>query len=328
MKISPGLIRKTLVIFAVLFFIFSIYFYLNIKKEQKTLPHYSREELMQMLDKKTPSQVLAILREEIISDESLANSCHGVAHEIGHHAYLKYGFSGAMSYEDDVCGAGYIHGVIEEKFGFLKEDQLLNELNSVCLPANLNRCFHGVGHGLMFALNGDVKKSLSFCDSYKEKSQRSNCYDGVFMHIFDDENTGINKVITHFEDAFDFCSTFKTPYNNNCYFYAPRYKMSTESLDNIKKCESITSSSLRVSCIVGSGVGFMKHHITQEKEGENYCFVFKNVDACFEGLIRYYNFHNELVYNSPELCQNEAIKNKNKCYNVLKHMVAPTNVSQ
>ena len=63
---------------------------------------------------------------EILTDDPLSyNSCHGVAHQMGHSTYEELGFECAMEAQNALCGGGYIHGVLEAHFGLLQEDALL-----------------------------------------------------------------------------------------------------------------------------------------------------------------------------------------------------------
>ena len=38
----------------------------------------------------------------MLDDPLVAGICHGLAHEIGHAAYERYGFEASLSFEDDV----------------------------------------------------------------------------------------------------------------------------------------------------------------------------------------------------------------------------------
>ena len=88
------------------------------------------------------------LAKQMETSSDVNEFCHGLTHNIGHDAYDKYGFSAAMQQGDDTCGSGYFHGVIEKHF--VNDAAVLKTFKTICKP-NDGRCFHGIGHGLMFA---------------------------------------------------------------------------------------------------------------------------------------------------------------------------------
>jgi hypothetical protein len=86
-----------------------------------------------------------------------------------------------MEFQSDICGSGYIHGVIEEHFAHVKD--VNTEMFKVCATQE-GKCFHGVGHGFMYYTYNDLPQSLQLCDKYTDSFARINCYDGVFMENF------------------------------------------------------------------------------------------------------------------------------------------------
>ena len=76
-----------------------------------------RNYLVAETDAKDPGVALADLERITLKDPYVDGFCHPVAHEIGHAALAKYqgNFTKAVSFLNDVCGSGYLHGVVEEK---------------------------------------------------------------------------------------------------------------------------------------------------------------------------------------------------------------------
>jgi hypothetical protein len=282
--------------------------------------------LVRLMEIENPHQVLALLREDMQTNSELAITCHGVAHKIGNRAFEQYGFAGALAFQDDVCGSGYVHGVIEARFGLLKGNEIVKAVDTICAPRNTPSCFHGVGHGLMFALNADTKIALAYCDRYSVMYEHSNCYDGVFMqffNVFNQDNDGDAQQNSGapVKDSFTFCNTITASAISNCYFYAPGFYMTLLHPDFIHiadRCNTAPTVELKTSCAVGAGVGFMKYHILQPQETESLCDTFTHSDthtACINGMLMYYDFHYEIPLTTPALCdQMKSSSNKKECF--------------
>ena len=109
-------------------------------------------------------------------------------HEIGRAAYEKYGaFGEAMKYQDEICNAGYLHGVIESRLS--RSTDVFADMKTMCEeypPGRLlsGDCYHGLGHGVMYYTANDLPRSLEMCDAFEKSFGRSNCISGVFMENF------------------------------------------------------------------------------------------------------------------------------------------------
>jgi len=176
--------------------------------------------LQEQVDVQNPEVALATVRDIIAVNDAVFRECHGVVHEIGHAAYERYGLQAALKYEDDICGSGYIHGVIEEAIGSAPDP--LQLLPTLCQPKD-GRCFHGVGHGIMFYEDNDVAKSLALCDTFAGSTDQVQCAEGVFMENFSIDTVAHAAPYLHPDDPLSACVGWKAPYQAACYFYAPRY---------------------------------------------------------------------------------------------------------
>jgi len=235
---------------------------------------------------------------EILTDDPLSyNSCHGLAHQMGHATYEALGFEDAMGAQNALCGGGYIHGVLEAHFGLLQEDALLRSVTDLCSPG-ANSCYHGIGHGLMIALTLDVEKSLSYCDLLPGVGAR-NCYDGVWMHIFDLEESGVPKESDLYfsssegEAAMALCQNQDDIYKSSCYFYLPRILAHHDELafsNSIELCD-VVEDDYQVACSAGTGHSNMKYHIADPNDSLRACEDYSSdllIQACKEGALLYY----------------------------------------
>ncbi len=137
------------------------------------------------------SSALSELTLDILSDTTLASTCHSASHRIGHIAALHYGKLGsAFDAGSNICGNGFYHGVVEALFSDkelagLSADDIRNicsatQLATTSLAAHVN-CVHGVGHALMYMANGDISLSLQRCADNSSDSDTSQCATGVLM---------------------------------------------------------------------------------------------------------------------------------------------------
>lgn len=276
----------------------------------------TQRELIDLIETK-PEQAFPRFRQILQEAPMARNSCHGIAHHMGHHAYEAYGFDGAMQYQDGLCGGGYIHGVIEGRFGALQEDELLGVLPTACQGLPTESCFHGVGHGLMIALNNDTTDALTACDQVV-KNGRSDCYDGVFMQIFDDEETGLNKRKALAQRSPDLCAEVGGEYKESCYFYLPRMYKVENSTNIVYVCEGLAGKN-SVVCAMGAGHSFMKYSIGDPAKALSQCQDFKSINeqqACINGAMKYFVFDSMssgAVAEKVSMCDIFDVNNQSAC---------------
>lgn len=218
------------------------------------------------------------------------NTCHGMAHKLAHESFRLYGFDKSIHIAKSICGGGFIHGLIESKLGNITDYKVLEGISGLCTENNQS-CNHGIGHGLMVFTKNDFAQSLLYCDKLRPMA-RSDCYDGVFMHIFDDEETGISKSIPERSEGFSLCNRIDDTYKLSCYFYVPRVYARLENMDIRSKdlCDNL-SGYYRTACIVGSGTMFGKYMYSDKANALNMCSVFGDMKAvCVEGVRNYRDF--------------------------------------
>lgn len=218
--------------------------------------------------------------------------CHGIAHKLGHHAYKLYGLQNAMQYQNPMCGAGYIHGVIESHFGLFSKKLLSEDILSICTSDD-EQCNHGIGHGLMVYTNNNIKESLASCDLLSNPG-KSDCHDGVFMHVFDNEETGISKNIPERSLAEKLCEQFESQHMTSCYFYLPRIfthdiEIGSKTADMCMRIHNTLSPRAHEICSYGAGISFEKY-LPSHDEAMNVCATYFKGSAqqqCYKGIASY-----------------------------------------
>ena len=184
-----------------------------------------KKEFKQIINEKNPTEAIEMLQEKIDIDPKIERSCHGLAHEIGRYAFAKYGFTEALIYQDDICGTGYIHGIIEAYFVKVDnpEEAVLAACSMGTLHDQIGKCRHGVGHGLMFYSKNDVTASLKNCDLFTDAPGRIQCAEGVFMENFNSDERFHTSKYLDTKNPFYPCDRQTNFYKDPCYFYAPDY---------------------------------------------------------------------------------------------------------
>ncbi|MBA3733016.1 hypothetical protein H0W91_01425 [Patescibacteria group bacterium] len=280
-----------------------------------------KNELLDVVVIKNPTEALSSLK--IKMDNPLVSSrCHSLTHDIGHVAYEKYkDFDIAMKYQDDICGGGYLHGIIERVF---KDSSDINkEMNTICKrytrEDDLDKCYHGVGHGFMYYTNNDLPKSLSMCSEYRSNQTKISCSEGVFMENFGTDTVDHPSNFLDSNNPAYPCIQQNIFYKGSCYFYAPIYYLSLHD-DNYQAgfawCQTLESS-FKMRCTSGMGSRVMKKYITQKDIAEKICLL-KNkfeTSACIDGLVSYYLLQNNSLNLAREMCNDFNDEDKVSCLN-------------
>ena len=123
------------------------------------------------------------------TDAYISAGCHQVVHDLGNDAVVWYGDVGtALTYQGSACWSGYYHGVVEYAIGKFTETELVDELPVFCTePARREysfshfNCVHGLGHGIMQILGGDLFGTIPYCEVFTDPWEDSACMNGALM---------------------------------------------------------------------------------------------------------------------------------------------------
>ena len=118
-------------------------------------------------------------------------ACHPIVHEIGHAAVARHGtrLSEVYARGDPFCSAGYFHGATEQIVVELGAGRFVAAADGLCADLGGHarhsiyhrNCAHGIGHGFMLVLRGDLPAALRMCDTLRDSWEQRSCYGGVFM---------------------------------------------------------------------------------------------------------------------------------------------------
>ncbi len=257
---------------------------------------------------------LALLEQRIGEIPALEGVCHAIAHELGHAAVMKADANArtAIAEGSEVCGGGYTHGVVEMALGDSKHIE--RDLLRICAPANTGSCFHGVGHGAMFATGMDVDESMRLCDLAPSRMLSARCGEGIFMQLFSSDLSAqhvageqATDISHHPNQAGAYCRTIRTDYAPNCWFYAPTVYLA-ESPDDypgaMAWCREAGSELGRQVCARGVGSRTVKYHPDDLTIGAGVCAAAGALkDSCLQGMGSYWSVHHGGEVPSSDVCR-------------------------
>ena len=280
-----------------------------------------RNYLVAETDAKDPGVALADLDRITRKSPYVDGFCHPVAHEIGHAALAKYkgDFTKAVSYRNDVCGSGYLHGVVEEKLSQSPNPQ--TAVTTLCAPAQTASCIHGIGHGAMFVAGLDITKAERLCDRFPKNYQVGACSEGVFMQLFEPDETDPKAMAKLPADKLAADPLYPCPdqpsiFQSGCYYYAPSYFLQVHDytvhpgafVQALAWCLKAPSGDGRSTCTMGTGSRVMKYNIDRPVWAAAQCEQASTVDlrrSCFAGMVSYWNvnYHDKSAWSKfcPQL---------------------------
>lgn len=289
------------------------------------------DEMINLVKEENPTKAFERIKEAIKTDDVVLKNCHMMVHEIGHISFDKYkDFNKTMEYNDDICDSGYIHGVMEKYF--LTVTDVYKTINTVCKDQEetvftKSKCYHGVGHGIMYFTHDDLPKALSICKSFNDESKSENCRNGVFMENFSTHHKEqLSKFLDQDHPIFP-CLNLEQEDKYLCYYYVPSYYLSLHPQDYKGMFEMCKESEKGFEdwCDRGIGVEAVKDNIRYPKKVEEICMTGNEFqkNQCLTGMIRIYmDFFREkgqekvdcniLESSNRKLC--ETIKDQYKQY--------------
>jgi hypothetical protein len=139
------------------------------------------------LERSGLSAALDTLERLVARDSSVLRDAHQLAHALGRQAFTETGNDpGVIGQCRPDFASGCYHGVVEA-YLHVRGSIDMAYLERMCRdaakasPGTAYECMHGLGHGVLGAVNLDVPAALSYCDSLSTPMFRSSCHEGVFM---------------------------------------------------------------------------------------------------------------------------------------------------
>ena len=158
------------------------------------------------------------------TDDFIARDCHQVVHDLGNDAAEWYGDVGiALTYEGSPCWSGYYHGVVEYAISQFGGTELYDEMPGICETASAveysfthYNCVHGLGHGVMLNLDGDLFGSIPYCEALPDHWELSSCVGGALMENVVSAQQGIATDLRT-DDLIYPCNVIGEDYVDECF---------------------------------------------------------------------------------------------------------------
>ena len=263
--------------------------------------------------KKGPEAALDYLDKQILNFPSVSGICHAVAHDIGHASLDHFGgvVAKALAVRNDVCGGGYVHGVVEQALA--GSTDIAHDLLRVCAPNQDGSCWHGVGHGVMFATKYNLGRTLKLCRSAPSIRLAIRCSEGVFMQLFtlDDgigHAAGQGFVLPAPTSAARTCAKTPSTFADTCWFYSTTVWLQLHPDDwkgLVTWCRSQSGVDAKSSCLRGVGSRLVKYHPDKISFGANICSRVgeRYVTDCLRGMGSYWSVNWKGKKEQSDVCR-------------------------
>lgn len=282
----------------------------------------------------SPTESINYLRELTAKDASIARDCHPLSHMIGKAAYTEYrDFAVASSYQDAFCNSGYLHGVIQAYF--LDSDDISESILTACSgvgePFERWQCYHGVGHGVMYATGNSLDTSISWCETIDSNDAIDSCINGVFMEQFITVDHSGQLSTKEKNTDITLCATQPSDYKNPCYIYAPSAyleKNPNDYLGAFHYCEQ-AGEDMIAYCITGLGGQIMKDNIHNPEAVSDFCNLAKSdeIEAiCISGSVSILVNHFASTETTLPYCDTTFKSYKNLCRSVIEEKKQEYNI--
>jgi hypothetical protein len=273
-----------------------------------------RTKVLTTLRKHGPARALRALDVAVQREPAAQGVCHAVAHELGHATLAKYhgDAAKALAVRYDVCGGGYTHGVVE--IALKNSKNVARDMLRICAPRNDGSCWHGVGHGVMFAMKYKASRAESLCRRAPTTTLVARCAEGVYMQLFTLDEGAAHvagasfKYPTH-KTAARICATAGLA--DACWYYSPTVWLQEHPEDwagALRWCDKLGSTTGRGTCTAGVGSRLVKYHPDNPDFGARKCRLADSDvrGRCIAGMGSYWVVHWHGTRSRASLCK--AIK--------------------
>lgn len=237
-----------------------------------------RNSAQQLLAQFTIEDIISAFKKHEASDKIFLDKCHLLAHYLGQELYKESkNIAEVFSRVTPDCLAGLFHGAVEGYFienkiaFFSNPDTIKKEVFKICSNEksfnsawDLENCYHGLGHALMFLTENNLPYALELCGATPNSKLKKTCYDGVFMENADSLNgVHLSKYIRPDDDYFP-CTIVSGPYREECYSYALAHRFQGDTNKSVTICNG-TPIEYRKACFNRIGIHLAMQHIRADE---------------------------------------------------------------
>jgi hypothetical protein len=128
------------------------------------------------------------LEQRAARDSAVLRDGHQIAHALGRDAVAQHGGDASIIREcRPSFASGCYHGVVEAavrhegRIDMAQLERLCISMNESGGPGPGFECLHGLGHGVLGAVDRDLATTLRQCDSLSTPRRAASCHSGAFM---------------------------------------------------------------------------------------------------------------------------------------------------
>lgn len=297
-----------------------------------------KKELTDVTKDQGPEKAFMLVKQQYSKNSYVKSQCHQLVHIIGRAAYAKYGnIADTFGHGDQFCWAGYYHGIMEQVADKQGTDKFLANLNTICAaieakaPYSFNHynCVHGLGHGVMEALNGNLFEALAACDRLTESYNSGSCYGGVFMQNImtvqsPDETVDHSSAYLKPDQPMYPCTAIDDKYKLQCYLMQTSYALQVEGYDFNKVfnlCDQ-TPEAYRDTCYQSLGRDASGQSVSDVEKTKAKCLLGANFEAqsnCIIGASKDFTAYFHGNKQAKQLCTSLPQELQAICYSTVKN---------
>jgi hypothetical protein len=296
-----------------------------------------KKELHNLTVQQGPERAMALIKQQYSNVSYVKSQCHQLTHVIGRSAYEKYGnITDTFAHGDQYCWSGYYHGAMEQLTNEKGYDYTVNNASSICSGiANKQKysfyhynCVHGLGHGFMFVLDGDIFKGLDACNRLTDSWEAQSCYGGIFMQNImnvqgPDANSSVAPKYLKPDQPMYPCTAVDNKYKLQCYLMQTSYALQTVNYNFAKVftlCDGVEEA-YRDTCYQSTGRDASGHSISDSTITKNTCLLGKDQRAqenCIVGAAKDFVSYYHSDVQAKQLCSIFPIGLQPNCYQTVK----------
>jgi hypothetical protein len=176
-------------------------------------------------------------------DSAVLRDGHQMAHALGRDAVAQHGGNASIIKEcRPSFASGCYHGVVEAavrhegRIDMAQLERLCVSMDEFRGPGPGFECLHGLGHGVLGAVDGDLATALQHCDALSTVRRAASCHSGAFMeaitramapptahemhaHAGDRAHGAAQPLVVNPADPYSPCDAYNDPYATSCWLF-------------------------------------------------------------------------------------------------------------
>ena len=181
------------------------------------------------------------------------------------------------------------------------------------------QCLHGMGHGLTMYFQGDIMKSLPYCDKLKTSWDMQSCYGGVFMeNIVVKDQPGHQSMYLKQDQPEYPCDSMVENYKSSCYLLISSWflKLTASNFSAaFKLCDAVRSDFVWV-CYQSMGRDISGTTLRNAVESEKTCTkgAERFYTDCIIGVVKDFTNATAETSEGAGFCKIVRSDAKGQCY--------------